>query len=77
MKWQPVETAPEFTTVLTQHVDDLFPVAAFRVGEGWHLEREGPEDSDEGTPGKWASLLRNPTHWQPLPESPLSEMAGE
>jgi hypothetical protein len=68
--WQSIETAPECETVLTQHVDDLYPVAAFRCGDYWGRQCEGPEDSDDGTPGKWRPLLRPPTHWMPLPEPP-------
>jgi len=69
-KWQAIETAPEHVTVLTQHVDDLYPVPAFRSGDAWLLEREGPEDTDDKRPGKYSELYRTPTHWMPLPEPP-------
>ena len=70
--WQSIESAPEFVTVLTQHVDDLCPVPAFRAGSEWLREAEGPEDTDDGRPGKYGPLYRTPTHWMPLPDSPLA-----
>lgn len=70
--WQPIETAPEpFRVVLTQHEDDLYPVAAYRLPEGiWLRETEGPEDVYVPGNGRHGDLFRRPTHWMPLPESP-------
>jgi hypothetical protein len=71
-RWQPIETAPEYVTVLTQHVDDLYPVPAFRIDGHWLREAEGPEDTENGRPGKYGVLYRIPTHWMPLPDGPVS-----
>lgn len=68
--WRTIESAPEFETVLTQHVEDLYPVPAFRCGADWLLEAEGPEDTFDGREGKFRPLYRTPTHWMPLPEGP-------
>lgn len=69
--WKPIETAPRYKTVLTQHVDDLFPVAAsFIGGDYWAREMEGPEDLEPPQEGRWAPLYRTPTHWMPLPDPP-------
>ena len=68
-KWESIETAPtDAVTVLTQHVDDLFPVSAFCIEGEWLRQTEGPEDI-EGE-GKWLPLYRTPTHWMPLPPPP-------
>ncbi len=73
--WQPIETAPEWETVLTQHEDDLYPVPAYKVPDSalnvdhWLRETEGPEDSFYGG-GRHERLYRRPTHWQPLPPRP-------
>ena len=69
-EWKPIGTAPEFTTVLTQHVEDLYPVPAFRVGKEWLREAEGPEDTEDGRPGRYGPLYRTPTHWRLLPDGP-------
>lgn len=69
---------------MTQHVDDLYPVPAFRLSGGphtpdtyWLRETEGPEDTFDGRKGKCEFLYRPPTHWQPLPESPWAEAREE
>lgn len=74
--WHVIETAPkDCTTVLTQHIDDLYPAVAFCVldsdgSECWMREMEGPEDTFDGRPGKCEPLYRRPTHWMPLPWGP-------
>lgn len=69
MEWQPIETAQEFKTYLTQHVDDLYPVPAYRIGNDWLRETEGPEDYFYGAE-RHSKLYRCPTHYMPLPEPP-------
>ena len=73
-KWQSIQTAPEFKAVLTQHTDDLYPVVAFKMGDGsneyWFRETEGPEDTFDKREGKYELLYRRPTHWMPLPNPP-------
>jgi hypothetical protein len=69
--WSSVETAPEFKAVLAFHADDLYPVVAYRIGEEWFGETEGPEDLFYGR-GRHEKLYRTPTHWMPLPEVPLT-----
>lgn len=82
MAWQPIETAPEFKTVLTQHKDDLFPVPAYKVPDSalnvdvWLRETEGPEDSFYGA-DRHCPLYRTPTHWRPLPSPPSHPQEGE
>lgn len=75
--WQEISSAPKVTTILTQHIDDLFPVAAFCVsdadGDHWIRETEGPEDTTDRRKGKYEPLYRAPTHWQPLPSAPGTE----
>ncbi len=73
--WLPIAEPPaKYVTVLTIHEDDLYPVPAFRVTEDgqehWRREAEGPEDTDDGRPGKNGPLYRRPTHWMPLPPPP-------
>ena len=81
MNWQRIDddNPKDCVVVLTQHVDDLFPVAAFRVRQGrrelWFRETEGPEDTFDGRRGKMEILYRAPTHFQELPESPFSQEA--
>jgi len=75
-EWRTIESAPECVTVLTQHVEDLYPVPAFRVGKEWLRDAEGPEDTDDGRPGKYGPLYRRPTHWMPIPEGPDPAKAG-
>lgn len=72
--WQPEKTAPEHITVLTQHVDDLYPVPAYRIGDEWRRETEGPEDSFYGAE-RHCPLYRKPTHWMLLPAPPSKERA--
>jgi len=72
-KWISVkEKLPkEFKTVLTQHIEDLFPVSAYLYDNGlsiWMRETEGPED--KAITGRHEELYRPPTHWMPLPEKP-------
>lgn len=73
-KWQPIETAPEYKTVLTQHKDDLFPVCACRVpsdeGDFWFRIIEGPEDVIREGCGDHGALYRTPTHWKHLDDGP-------
>lgn len=69
MQWQPIETAPEKTLVLVYgewdgelHGGDgtkEVHKARFEWGEWWI---DGGE--------YYASHVRNPTHWMPLPEPP-------
>ena len=73
--WQQISTAREFETVLTQHKDDLFPVAAFRVGNMWLREVEGPEDECD-RPGALQPLYQPPTHWMLLPDPPSMKDEG-
>lgn len=73
--WQPIETAPQFTTLLTIHEDDLFPVCAFYVEEAgkrnWFRVIEGPEDVIRSEEGDHGSLYRDPTHWMLPPDVPI------
>ena len=74
MKWISVKDRlpKEFETVLTQHVEDLYPVSAFYMinidRKIWMREIEGPEDIIEN--GRCGELYRSPTHWMPLPDPP-------
>lgn len=76
MTWRPISTAPYNTVVLVQHVEDLYPVSAYRLRdmEHWMRETEGPEDSFYGG-DRHGFLYRPPTHWMPLPDSPLIQVA--
>lgn len=71
MGWQPIETAPKCRTVLVQHEEDLYPVAAYKLTENdkWRRETEGPEDEFYGA-NRHCPLYREPTHWMPLPAPP-------
>jgi hypothetical protein len=76
-EWIPIATRlPEMGhVVLTQHIEDIYPVPAFFLSDAdgshhWMLEREGPEDTHDRRPGKNEPLYREPTHWQELPEGP-------
>jgi DNA-directed RNA polymerase specialized sigma24 family protein len=83
MEWISVKDAlpPRYEAVLTQHIDDLYPVAAYRVHDRiyakeveadiWLRLIEGPEDVM--IVGSHVQLYRNPTHWMPLPEPPKEE----
>jgi hypothetical protein len=69
-KYQAIETAPPYKTLLTIHECDLYPVCAFKVpgtavGEGdiWLRVIEGPEDHIRTEQGDHLELLRPPTHW--------------
>ena len=62
----------KFKVVLTQHVDDLYPVAAYLYDDTvWMRETEGPEDIIIA--GKHETLFRSPTHWMDNPEPPRGE----
>lgn len=64
-----IDKAPEFKVVLTYHHEDLYPAVAFRMGDQWFAETEGPEDTIDGREGrKYVELYRKPTHWCNLPE---------
>lgn len=69
----------EFKVVLTQHQNDLYPVAAFYLYDGgkmiWMREIEGPEDLVRT--GKYEELYQIPTHWMSLPERPLIQEGRE
>jgi hypothetical protein len=63
--------------VLTQHIDDLYPVPAYWIfGQFgseknkilWLRETEGPEDFL--IIGRHCFLCRQPTHWKYLPPPP-------
>jgi hypothetical protein len=60
-----------FSVVLTQHIDDLYPVSAYWTNEEWIREIEGAEDLI--IQGKQEILCRPPTHWRPLPEQPRNK----
>lgn len=66
---------PEYETFLTQHEDDIFPIAAFHMGGIWLREIEGSEDVP--AIGKHEELRRPPTHWRPLPRSPRSTVPDQ
>lgn len=75
MEWKPIETAPEYITVLTKHEKDLFPVCAFYAlkEDGtrfWMRIIEGPEDVMRSSQGDHGALYRPPTHWLSLDELP-------
>ena len=58
-----------YVTVLTQHEDDLSPVAACIFPAGYWIRcTEGPEDAE--IEGNHIELYRSPTHWMRLPDSP-------
>jgi hypothetical protein len=64
-----IEAAPEYKVVLTYHHEDLYPAVAFRMGDKWFAETEGPEDTTDGREGrKYIELYRKPTHYCHLPE---------
>jgi hypothetical protein len=64
-----IDKAPEYKVVLTYHNEDLYPAVAFRLGDQWFAETEGPEDTTDGREGrKYVELYRTPTHFCHLPE---------
>jgi hypothetical protein len=64
-----IDKAPEFKVVLTYHHEDLYPAVAFRIGDQWFAETEGPEDTTDGREGrKYVALYRKPTHFCYLPK---------
>ncbi len=79
-EWIPVkDRLPNpFHTVLVQHVDDLYPVSAYRFPEkdiissesSWVYESDGAEDDEKQPMHRHCSLVRDPTHWMPLPKPP-------
>jgi hypothetical protein len=69
-QWHPIETAPEYTTVLVYHAGDLYPTVAFRINNIWLRDTEGPEETTDKRCGKYEELYHVPTHWMPLPTSP-------
>jgi len=71
MEWQPIETAPkDGTTVLLylpeyDEVRTAFYATAVEDGdEQWVIARSVGETAI-------AFIARNPSHWQPVPASPL------
>lgn len=82
-EWQPIESAPEYKTILTIHQDDLYPVSAFNFWQDgkqyWMRIIEGPEDIIRPEQGDHKELLRPPTHWMPLPlpPSPTQPVAAD
>lgn len=74
MKWIDIKTRmPDpYVAILTQHVDDLYPITAFTLpdnghGVEWWVHHEGPEDANEHL---LRPLLTPPTHWAELPPPP-------
>lgn len=70
--WRSVqdEPPPDYETVLAQHVDDLYPVTAYRMADTWFYEQDGPEDVIEDGDHRHRPLKRAPTHWRPIPAGP-------
>lgn len=86
-EWQPIETAPSNTSVIVK-VGEHMAFAARLIPHGsmnsdeqacdqWQAEHEGehPECWDDGC--CWESnasecMSLQPTHWQPLPDPPIS-----
>jgi hypothetical protein len=70
-EWQPIETAPGDGTRLLVYFTGAGPIVAFRT----------PDDGDlwiryigYGKSRLWPSIHADyATHWQPLPEPPLSD----
>ena len=75
-RWIPLADSlpPQFEVVLTTHEDDLYPVCAYRTDAKWRRLADGPEDVIVEGSGAHGLLFRTPTHWQPIPESPLCEL---
>lgn len=74
-QWLPIEFAPPYKTLLTIHEDDLFPVCAFYSEQNgqryWMRIIEGPEDVIRTEQGDHGELYRAPTHFMPVPPSPV------
>lgn len=69
-EWQPVEGAPPWKAFQVQHVDDLYPVTAYRDDAGiWRYETDGPEDEEIGD-HRHNPLRHQPTHYRDLPAPP-------
>lgn len=69
MSWQPIETAPrDGTRVLLAKRNEVLG-----IGDFWGADRA------EGTTDAWfvhnGAEIAEPTHWQPLPEPPLTSQA--
>jgi hypothetical protein len=66
MQWQPIETAP-------RNGRKIIVSDGFNVTMAWYVDDEYAE-ADEGEPGWYEDefdvMLRQPTHWMPLPEPP-------
>lgn len=70
MNWQPISSAPKDKRVLVWTGQDIYAAQwaknpytdeeAWVVGRFWVV---GGEEDDQ-------LILKNPTHWQPLPEEP-------
>ena len=74
--WRPQSEAPNFTTFLVQHQDDLYPVTAYKMSDGiWYYEQDGAEDVFEPGDFKHSPLKHQPTHYMDLPGGPLSDNA--
>lgn len=64
--WQPIETAPRDEAILVSGGGILYPIVASWSGrddESWRLDAEGNVHME---------LDRFPTHWMPLPSSPVT-----
>lgn len=64
--WQPIETAPRDEAILVSGGGILYPIVASWSGrddESWRLDAEGNVRTE---------LDHFPTHWMPLPSSPVT-----
>jgi hypothetical protein len=65
-EWKPIETAPKDGTVLLGwEPDDSLPTGGYYIVTWW-------EDAGWARDGDDTYLAASPTHYMPLPPSPLS-----
>lgn len=63
MEWQPIETAPDYVTVLVFDPRQKFEDAICTA-------RTYGRDKDKHWARKFGKAKMNPTHWMPLPDPP-------
>lgn len=71
MGWQTIDTAPKDGTIVDLFVNGFRETDCFwgESSSAMFGQKEWVKTNDEG----WTLWVGNPTHWMPLPTSPLSD----